>query len=672
MTFSANRTLIITLFSLFSGLIFSQDKSPLEDAVKYVEALTQKDKASALAIANKYVSDLDTLKRNIFIDIPDFMTARDTSFVPLTLVPDGSSQSIGGGVLGAPLIDALGSVIADRFREELTLAFLNSFREKLKADSLLGDLFPNAKRVLLYDDPFNYNAWMSTFRSALDEDLRELPSNLPHLLNGIKEALKLSPEEEKILTTIIAVYPSLMELANNPEKSYHALCQTLRKLPELYADSLLKANVKIISKLLEELGNGSQTDWADQSLLENLKDFKIAKTFVGFTIEKHRKTFEKATLGNFSKGKNLYELTHKKENSADLKKYVVFIQGLGNQVVAIKKSIADLDRVKRNNNGKLSYVDYTPLIDKSLDVLQYLMDSTNLQLIDPKLISKKTELARIFSDGSKLVNYAKDVNTLIAEHDYSKIIVVTLDIVDDYITSDSLVDSKFLKEFLKYGNLAVNLCSATSSEELEAAIKGAILPAQSFRLKRNCYFSVSVNSYAGLFYAQEVLRNPDAKNKMGGIAGFTAPIGIGLNWGLGKKDTPTKYSKYPTKTVIKNGKIVDRTNYFSGWSISLFFPIVDVGAITAFRLTDDETPVNTIQWANIVAPGAYVTLGLGNTPLAFSLGAQYGPGLKEVKAADGVATPTINSSAWRFGASLMVDIPFFNLYSKPEKVKIKK
>ena len=61
-----------------------------------------------------------------------------------------------------------------------------------------------------------------------------------------------------------------------------------------------------------------------------------------------------------------------------------------------------------------------------------------------------------------------------------------------------------------------------------------------------------------------------------------------------------------------------------------------------------------------------------NTPLALSVGGQYGPQLRNVTAVDGSATPTIDSRGLRFGVSLTVDIPFFHFYTKTEKVTYKK
>ena len=132
-------------------------------------------------------------------------------------------------------------------------------------------------------------------------------------------------------------------------------------------------------------------------------------------------------------------------------------------------------------------------------------------------------------------------------------------------------------------------------------------------------------------------------------------------------------SQIPVKTILnKDGSLKCRKRYFTGSSFSLFFSVLDVGAITAFRLTDYETPVDNVQWSNILAPGFYLSWGLGNTPLALNIGGQYGPSLRNVKAADGAASLTIDSRAFRFGASLAVDIPLYNIYSRQEKIKKKK
>jgi len=208
----------------------------------------------------------------------------------------------------------------------------------------------------------------------------------------------------------------------------------------------------------------------------------------------------------------------------------------------------------------------------------------------------------------------------------------------------------------------------TSSEEMATVIEAAALPVQSYRLKRNSRFSISLNSYAGVFFASEQLNNSNAKNKTSGLIGVTAPVGIGFNWGLTTKDE-NDYSKYPSKTTVKKGGgKIEKSSYYKGHSLSLFTSLVDVGALATFRLNDDQTPVDELEWQNVLAPGAHIIWGIGKTPLSLGVGAQYGPELRKVTAKEGVATTTINSRGWRFGVSFIVDIPLLQLYRKTDKI----
>jgi len=79
-------------------------------------------------------------------------------------------------------------------------------------------------------------------------------------------------------------------------------------------------------------------------------------------------------------------------------------------------------------------------------------------------------------------------------------------------------------------------------------------------------------------------------------------------------------------------------------------------------LGNDSSKVSSeIKLKNIVAPGAYIYWGLPKCPISLGIGGQVGPQLREVTAAK---TNIDENYYFRFGFSLVVDIPFYNIYSK--------
>ena len=112
-------------------------------------------------------------------------------------------------------------------------------------------------------------------------------------------------------------------------------------------------------------------------------------------------------------------------------------------------------------------------------------------------------------------------------------------------------------------------------------------------------------------------------------------MGIGLNFGIPKNSS----------------------------SISLYTQLVDVGAIFAYRFSDQTERIPEIKFENIIAPGFYAIYGFGNNiPVSAGIGAQLGPNLRKIDPSAGLSVD--ETSAWRFGFILSVDIPITHFYTK--------
>lgn len=194
----------------------------------------------------------------------------------------------------------------------------------------------------------------------------------------------------------------------------------------------------------------------------------------------------------------------------------------------------------------------------------------------------------------------------------------------------------------KYGTFIANIANAESADEVQSVIEATVLPAGSYRIKREAFINVEVNSYLG----GNALVNPDLNDygRVNGVYGFYAPVGIAISKGL---------------------------PFNKGWetSLSIYLSLFDVGALTQFRLNDtDSTIQSNITLANLWSPGANIVLGIPKTPFSIGFGYQSRPNLSAIKK-DGTLQLADKNPSFGWHASLSVDIPIFNLYTTPRSKK---
>ncbi|MCF2487528.1 hypothetical protein [Dyadobacter sp. CY347] len=184
-----------------------------------------------------------------------------------------------------------------------------------------------------------------------------------------------------------------------------------------------------------------------------------------------------------------------------------------------------------------------------------------------------------------------------------------------------------------------DMAVAENAEDIEKAIDAFALPAGSYAIKRVASFNFSVNSYPGILPALErPWKNNLSDNTNMGTQfsiGFTAPVGLSGSWGIKK-----------------------------GNSLGFFIPIIDIGAVTRLRL-DNNSATSTLpefKLKNFLSPGLYLHYGFRKTPLSLNIGAQFGPEIRKVMS----GSESVSYESMRIGAGLVLDIPLFNLYTKPK------
>ncbi len=390
---------------------------------------------------------------------------------------------------------------------------------------------------------------------------------------------------------------------------------------------------------------------------------------------------------------------------------------------AIDMHLGNIEAKKRANE-EFSYRDYYTYYNSVLDLVQHFFDFDDfLGEYVPDLNSSKK--ADHFLDMADLCGeiyfdlHTKHFNTAVL----NTIMLLDKSIVD---SSNTFKSSKFRKQFLKYGSFMASLAEAENADAAKVVLEGTVMPVGSARVKRDNKNNVSLNAYLGAFGGGEYLSD---LGEWKGSIGIYAPVGVAFSWGnrdrltkkvdkgtllpykrdrlekwlqtgdkgllskderKGLEDLLKKQEKGSLsesegdslKTLLKKQeksllspeerdslqRIVGKKKmYQSRGSWSLFLSVLDIGAVTAFRIDDDSTEVlPELRLENILAPGLHIVKGFANSPLSWGVGIQAGPMLRTIRGEEGLEPKAIfnNKLNYRLHAFLAVDIPLINFKTR--------
>ncbi len=676
------RIIVLTCLITISNVATANSPQPLIDADALINGSLGTDDKKALLL--KYGTPNELKNNPLLKDVYEKVEGGDETKGDLSSI---YAQGEGFAAITSPtaVADAIATVIAKRFKEELTTYFLATFRKKLETDEELRKIFPQTAELLLYGDPFNYKVFLSSLRGALDEDLQQLPENVPNVLDLV---IRLIPDEvngndkkkaKEAIGLIGDVYPKVLKLAQNPKSSFDFAVDItqdediIKSIEKLAGNNSKTRDVLRLTNCMIK-GFGDKGEWYTVENYQPLSNPEVRELFLGLLIQSQREQLLAIDLAN---GKNLFDfLIEQSGTDATLKLLLGITKEIQKHVVVIADRITSMRSYSQSAIATPAPVSYVADIGNSvIEIIKVGVSEDMSKLLNFSGAANKDKRDKIkayLSYVNAALSLAVNLETSIRDRDYSKIVVHTLSALQDAIPESVIQSSTGLRELMKYTEFAVAMAGAKSSEDMVNAIESAALPAGSWRLKRMSRWSFSLNSYAGPFAGYEILTDgPSSANAP--MVGFTAPVGVAFNIGFGRK-TPGKFSKTPILskyTVDNDGNVLNLEQKFSrSHSLSLFASLIDVGAIVAFRLGDEETPLSdNLQWRNLFAPGGYLVWGIGNTPLALGAGVQYGPELRELITVEGATVPDIQSRAFRVGVYLAVDIPFFHFGLRTDKVK---
>lgn len=205
---------------------------------------------------------------------------------------------------------------------------------------------------------------------------------------------------------------------------------------------------------------------------------------------------------------------------------------------------------------------------------------------------------------------------------------------------------RFRENLFRYGTFMADVAAADTPTEFEAALNTMALPPGSSQIKRTRPSSFEFGAYFGAALSRERLilptgvTAPELEEEVLGAALFV-PVGISYSRNLGGNK-----------------------------SITFFGSLIDLGAITAFRLEGrndgpdaaevDRLPV--FRPANIIAPGFHLMYNFPKLPFTLGIGVQDGPSVRKFTLA--AQTREREARSVRGMVTFSVDVPIFRFFNR--------
>ncbi|TAK45632.1 MAG: hypothetical protein EPO28_03440 [Saprospiraceae bacterium] len=541
----------------------------------------------------------------------------------------GALGTASPGISVAVLADGVAKFLVKRTKEELTVAFFEEFREVLASNDELEILFPGTRMILLGigDQIYNFNAYIDSMREAFISDLKRLHNNLDELLTNNKvEVLKEDTPVNYIsalfkATEMLAGKASLKEIITYLGRD--AAFQNFNSTTEPQAITKVKSAMRLLYLISESVEGDGFDDrlWvAPVQFRKMLKDRLVLDFYLGLVYEKTKNTsFGSLKVADTFSTQNADEF---------LTTLNAFIE-LGEDLHGVTQRI---HTGEYQQNDSLLYYEYFDYTQVALDLIK-----TTGKFV--AVVSQKDSvLQQKLEEVTFVLGRISSITLDVRRKHYSNAIVHAGLLVNELI----LPEKDFSCPLLRYGAFMAAISESRNSNDVAAVMEAFALPRGSSYIKKHYPFNLSIGSYVGFNAGVETLSKLDSKDKTGLNAGMGAPIGVAFSWG-GKSDAGHSPGSY--------------TYYLS---------VVDIGAFTAFRFTNNDAvnDLPSLNFSNLFAPGAAFIYGLPKFPGSVGLFMQRGPSLRKVTSAGYEFDET---NGWRFGIMASVDIPLFNMFTKGKK-----
>jgi hypothetical protein len=334
--------------------------------------------------------------------------------------------------------------------------------------------------------------------------------------------------------------------------------------------------------------------------------------------------------------------------------------GVANLATSLINTIADVNiqkdsiRVRSARNERLGFKDYYPFLRTTVSFLNDIITTpivapktTNLNITTAAL--PLTQKFGVLKDIPTISTQTLDLFDNISRKEYGPAMT---NLVQLYETLAFRVDEpcanpddesctqvrRTKTNILKYGTFFAGVASAKQPGDISAAFAAAAVPKGSSRTKRTNMLDFGLNAYFGGSFGREnsTLLNENEVWPINNIS-LSVPIGLSLSF---------------------------KTSRTQKGSWTLFAPILDLGAVTSFRIDDASTSdLPELKLENVISPGLLGMYNFANSPFSLGAGWQYGPNTRTVTV-NGLET---ESSSYRWVIFFGIDVPIFDFYTEEKE-----
>ena len=602
-----------------------------DDAKSLKGFIDNNQSASAIALLKAYGVDVTNIKNAPFLNKVSYLQTK--AFVSSTGAPAqlGTPQGLALSGLGAGQVaDALGSLIAERFKQEAEMEAIHEFGVKvLELDCSyvgrpLSKSFPMTVGYLqtLQSNPavppcpasplrpVVVNDW-AVLQSSFKVDVADLPDNLPGFLDSLYDG-KVSdpvhttgPMDARYLTWIAAT--SAGQIYKNGKAPYQLIdtavtaSDTFWKQKNLPADNgspNVMANIatglRVLSILSHMFTLNAASQWHSTREIGQFLDLDTCVKsgqcdsvflLLGLSYAQDRDLYAAVDAWlqpRFNFTIESLDASASKDATA-VADYRVRLQTTLSQALTLTDSLESLyQHVQQIPEVKLSSIgDARPLVGDlgsaalaASGVIEGFLvktpvsqaDLANTNCVGDPFCTARNRIR----DTTLELQYGFDVIGEIETKQYAAAFGQLIAYVGTYMASHQVASSKdFNNFFSENGAFIAAVASAQSSDDLKAALDDYSLPAGSYTQQQpSKAFSITLNSFFGAGVGAETLTGsvPTGTAKTRTRFGFAAPVGIGFNFGQ------VNESKPPSGKFFETG----------AWSV--FVPVLDVGAVASWRL----------------------------------------------------------------------------------------
>ncbi len=560
------------------------------------------------------------------------------------------------------IADGFAKFIVERTKKELQAAFFDRFIEEMNKKEYkdVHKLFPATFNLVqqLPSEIYNYDTYLQSFRDAFGKDMESI---LPHLedviKNGQYEAFFDKHLELKSICLTALYYGKGLQRGTHIGKliaDYNP--NNLDYNWSTPNANMIKTNaIFFIQEVSKSFQTGTQAKeyWVPaDSIMMLLNDDVTFNIYLGLLYQRV-KDLKICNTDNKTYGTVMASMV---QNVDQLKSLIENISDQINNVQIQVKNFQEKAKKDRTLDDYIAYFNSATRIIESFKENEFVNNlSSNLDS------TSKTDLDLYWHKYSEMIdatNAVLSIYSSIKEKNYSitisnvrKLYQMRFEPAEAKDTINKTKVEEVIKFLVDKGLFIASVAQAKTSEEVYEAINMIAMPSGSSRVKRLSNFNIAVNAYCGLFAGNEIIKGfePNRPFTRFNTFGITAPIGFTMSKGK-------RYLPWPISELCWFNKSK------AGWSTSWFISLVDLGALTAFRFSNDSIDqVPTIQLKDTFSPGIFWSLGLPKSPISINFGVQLGPNLRKVHE---LSNDYSNNTYFRYSVSVCVDLPVLNLYTK--------